>query len=337
MSLPEYMTLNLEDDIHTTDIKPPYGDSWDDVSIEDRCQIAAVLIDDGIHSRDIHHSCDLKSIQMYRITNHRWWRRSIVMVALVNLCLAFFEGPCVNTPCAPNSLLLTIESVCLLVYTIDTTIEICARGSNHFFKSGWNKAKIPFILFSWIWIFVPHSLRIQRMIRPFFMLAYAHNLRMVMNSMFKGMAAVTYIGTLLLFHLIIFAIIGTKFFAKVSPTEFGTFYRSCISLFTLLTTANYPNVMLNAMDSSLFNVIFFIVFLVVGLFIFLNLALATVFNSYKERIEHDLLVHKNRAKIAFQAAFKLCDPEGTGAVEKQIFVLVFKYLRPSEMNIYFKV
>mmetsp|Transcript_30641 Transcript_30641/g.49140 ORF Transcript_30641/g.49140 Transcript_30641/m.49140 type:complete len:151 (-) Transcript_30641:1976-2428(-) len=150
------------------------------------------------------------------------------------------------------------------------------------------------------------------MIRPFFMLAYAHNLRMVMNSMFKGMAAVTYIGTLLLFHLIIFAIIGTKFFAKVSPTEFGTFYRSCISLFTLLTT-------------------------VVGLFIFLNLALATVFNSYKERIEHDLLVHKNRAKIAFQAAFKLCDPEGTGAVEKQIFVLVFKYLRPSEMNIYFKV
>mmetsp|Transcript_6977 Transcript_6977/g.10840 ORF Transcript_6977/g.10840 Transcript_6977/m.10840 type:complete len:232 (-) Transcript_6977:1399-2094(-) len=167
------------------------------------------------------------------------------------------------------------------------------------------------------------------MIRPFFMLAYAHNLRMVMNSMFKGMAAVTYIGTLLLFHLIIFAIIGTKFFAKVSPTEFGTFYRSCISLFTLLTTANYPNVMLNAMDSSLFNVIFFIVFLVVGLFIFLNLALATVFNSYKERIEHDLLVHKNRAKIAFQAAFKLCDPEGTGAVEKQIFVLVFKYLRPN--------
>jgi len=64
MSLPEYMTLNLEDDIHTTDIKPPYGDSWDDVSIEDRCQIAAVLIDDGIHSRDIHHSCDLKSIQV---------------------------------------------------------------------------------------------------------------------------------------------------------------------------------------------------------------------------------------------------------------------------------
>eukprot|EP00466_Bigelowiella_natans_P000766 jgi/Bigna1/88202/estExt_fgenesh1_pg.C_290059 len=294
MSLPTYMRIELsENELNLKDLKPPY----------DRCDIAAVLINDGIHGRDLYHLLDLQPLKMYKITHNRSWRRTIVAVSIVNLCLAFFESPCMDALCAPVPLLLTIEAICLMVYSVDTILELYARGSTHFFASGWNKAKIPILLFSWIWVFLPHELRIQRMLRPFFALAYAHNLRKVMNSMFQGMVAITYIGTLVVFHLVIFAIVGTKFYAEISPKEFGTFYRSCISLFTLLTT-------------------------VVGLFIFLNLVLATVFNSYKERLEHDLEVYRNRAKLAFQAAFQLCDVKGTGAIDKAHFLEVLKHLRP---------
>ena len=60
-----------------------------------------------------------------------------------------------------------------------------------------------------------------------------------------------------------------------------TFYE----LFILLTTANFPDVMLPAYNVGWTESIIFIVFLTVGLYFFLNIILASVFNVFKGRIE----------------------------------------------------
>ena len=60
-----------------------------------------------------------------------------------------------------------------------------------------------------------------------------------------------------------------------------TFYE----LFILLTTANFPDVMLPAYNVGWTQSLIFIIFLTVGLYFFLNIILASVFNVFKGRIE----------------------------------------------------
>jgi two pore calcium channel protein len=53
----------------------------------------------------------------------------------------------------------------------------------------------------------------------------------------------------------------------------------------LLTTSNFPDVMLPAYFNSSYSVIFFIIYLVLGLYFLLNTLLATIFTNYKKRLE----------------------------------------------------
>jgi two pore calcium channel protein len=68
-------------------------------------------------------------------------------------------------------------------------------------------------------------------------------------------------------------------------TTFPDIGQSYYNMLILLTTANFPNVMLPAYNSARANSIFFLVFLVFGLYFLLNVLLAIVFDNYKKRID----------------------------------------------------
>ena len=53
----------------------------------------------------------------------------------------------------------------------------------------------------------------------------------------------------------------------------------------LLTTENYPDVMLLAYNSRYYSVFFFLVFVVIGVFYLLSILLAIVFDNYKNRVK----------------------------------------------------
>ena len=55
-------------------------------------------------------------------------------------------------------------------------------------------------------------------------------------------------------------------------------------MFILLTTANFPNVMLPAYNANRWACLYFISFLTFGLFFLQNVLLATIFDNYKRRI-----------------------------------------------------
>ena len=65
---------------------------------------------------------------------------------------------------------------------------------------------------------------------------------------------------------------------------FRTFSDSYVNMFTLLTTANFPDVMLPSYHENYFFALFFVSYLIFGLFLLLNLLLASVFNKFKERL-----------------------------------------------------
>ena len=55
----------------------------------------------------------------------------------------------------------------------------------------------------------------------------------------------------------------------------------------LMTTANFPDVMLPAYNEQFWVILFFCSFLCVGLYFLMNFLLANVFNKFKDRLERN--------------------------------------------------
>ncbi|KAG7163232.1 Two pore calcium channel protein 1-like 1 [Homarus americanus] len=104
---------------------------------------------------------------------------------------------------------------------------------------------------------------------------------------------------ILFFVLIIFTTLGFYFFSPNQQNPyFTTFQQGFVSLYVLLTTANFPDVMMPAYAKNPWSAAFFIAFLAINLYFLMNLMLAVVFVVFSD-IEKDkfrkLLVHKRRA------------------------------------------
>uniref|UniRef100_A0A672MGC3 Two pore segment channel 1 n=1 Tax=Sinocyclocheilus grahami TaxID=75366 RepID=A0A672MGC3_SINGR len=111
---------------------------------------------------------------------------------------------------------------------------------------------------------------------------------------------------LLLFFMVIFAILGVCLFsANTADPYFSTLENRIVSLFVLLTTANFPDVMMPAYSKNRWSCIFFIVYLSIKLYFIMNLLLAVVFDTFngvKKMKFKSLLLHK---RSAIEHAFQL--------------------------------
>jgi len=66
---------------------------------------------------------------------------------------------------------------------------------------------------------------------------------------------------------------------------FDTFGDSFFNMLVLMTTSNYPDIMLPAYQRSRLYGIYFISYLVIGLFLLMNLLLAIFYSNFKSRFE----------------------------------------------------
>ena len=82
----------------------------------------------------------------------------------------------------------------------------------------------------------------------------------------------------------------------------------------LLTTANYPDVMMPAYAQSHWYCIFFILYLLLGLFFLFNLVLAVFYNNYSNELSK--AEEKLLAKRAYylEGAYRLIDTEDNGYI-----------------------
>ena len=91
----------------------------------------------------------------------------------------------------------------------------------------------------------------------------------------------------ILIYVFYFAWMGNRLFAgTIEGVEtFSNMNDSFFYMFTLLTKANFPDVMLPSYGQDRRNSIFFITFLVIGVFILLTLLVAIVYSAYQERVD----------------------------------------------------
>ena len=109
----------------------------------------------------------------------------------------------------------------------------------------------------------------------------------------------------ILCYVLFFALVGHYLFRHnfEGTAVFTNLNASYYQLVILLTTANFPDVMLPAYEKHYLYSIFFVVYLVLGLYFLLNILLANVFSMYKTRLESKLEkktdMRENRVALHF--------------------------------------
>ncbi|XP_010597258.1 two pore channel protein 1 isoform X2 [Loxodonta africana] len=184
--------------------------------------------------------------------------------------------------------------------------------------------------------------RVTRALRCIFLVdcRYCGGVRRNLRQIFQSLPPFMDILLLLLFFMTIFAILGFYLFSpnpsdpgyfqsqvwnilvaeqwrraeliaqtcgslEEKPKYFNTLENSIISLFVLLTTANFPDVMMPSYSRNPWSCVFFIVYLSIELYFIMNLLLAVVFDTFNDIEKHkfkSLLLHK---RTAIQHAYRL--------------------------------
>ncbi|XP_076472935.1 two pore calcium channel protein 1-like isoform X2 [Babylonia areolata] len=143
--------------------------------------------------------------------------------------------------------------------------------------------------------------RVTRALRPIFLIHshYCKGMRRITRQILMSLPPILDMIILLLFFMLIFSILGFYLFSQIpNDPYFKTIQDSFISLFVLLTTANYPDVMMPAYSVSRFYAFFFVVYLSLELYFLMNLLLAVVYDTFSNLEKSKLralFLHKREA------------------------------------------
>lgn len=144
---------------------------------------------------------------------------------------------------------------------------------------------------------------------------------------------VTIFAWIYLFSLVGFYIFRYSFEGVVYFDSMRTSYRSML---TLLTTANFPDVMLPAYNKNFFSILFFLFYLLFGLYFLFNLLLASVFSKFKDRYQNRIDANKENLRKKVEQLYEMFDKRQRGYLNseelKQLLAFVFDLQVKSRMS-----
>lgn len=151
---------------------------------------------------------------------------------------------------------------------------------------------------------------VAAILRPFFLIASIRSIRSNLKSYLlvikDTMAMVLFIGTFILYY----SWMGQRLFSGTLEgiEYFDTYSNSAFNMLVLMTTSNYPDVMLPAYQRNRLNCIFFISYLVLGLFLMMSLLLAVFYSNFKERFQERIdRSEDRRSKYLYELFDELSD------------------------------
>lgn len=98
------------------------------------------------------------------------------------------------------------------------------------------------------------------------------------------------------------------------------------TLYIMITTANYPDVMMPSYNVNRLSAIYFVSFMIVSFFYLMNLVLAAVVNAYDDNIERRKKARKGLSYDLLTKAFQEMDPNDTGRVSRDAIMALFVIL-----------
>lgn len=194
-------------------------------------------------------------------------------------------------------------------------------------------------------IYTQTTTYIPNFLKPVIVIAFSSTisgtLSQVVGNMKDALAVIVTIFTFIGF----FSVIG--FFIWRGRLEgyqnFSTMGSTYYQMTILLTTSNFPDIMLPALKKSTMAFFFFWLFLTMGLYLLLNMLLATIFSGYKRRITERALRTTEKRTIYIEKFYNLNDSDNKGYLShtesKRFFeqVLDLDYTKKEDQLVFKKV
>ncbi|NWT39111.1 TPC1 protein, partial [Chroicocephalus maculipennis] len=254
------------------------------------------------------HPKNAKALAAYLFAHNHLFYLMELSTALLLLLLSLCEAPAVPMLRLGIFVHATLELFALIVVVFELSMKMRWLGFQTFIRHKRTMVKTCVLFVQFIEAIVvlvrqTSHVRITRALRCIFLVdcRYCGAVRRNLRQIFQSLPPFIDILLLLLFFMVIFAILGDLGFFQY----FNTLENSLVNLFVLLTTSNFPDVMMPSYARNPWSCVFFIVYLSIELYFIMNLLLAVVFDTFNDiekRKFKSLLLHK---RTAIQHAYRL--------------------------------
>ncbi|NXU39355.1 TPC1 protein, partial [Drymodes brunneopygia] len=277
-------------------------------------QEAAIYLQEGENNdKFFTHPKNAKALAAYLFAHNHLFYLMELSTALLLLLLSLCEAPAVPMLRLGIFVHATLELFALIVVVFELSMKMRWLGFHTFIRHKRTMVKTCVLLVQFIEAIVvlvrqTSHVRITRALRCIFLVdcRYCGAVRRNLRQIFQSLPPFIDILLLLLFFMVIFAILGFYLFSpNHSDPYFNTLENSLVNLFVLLTTSNFPDVMMPSYARNPWSCVFFIVYLSIELYFIMNLLLAVVFDTFNDiekRKFKSLLLHK---RTAIQHAYRL--------------------------------
>ncbi|TFK04715.1 SWI/SNF-related matrix-associated actin-dependent regulator of chromatin subfamily A-like protein 1 [Platysternon megacephalum] len=277
-------------------------------------QEAAIYLQEGENNdKFFTHPKNAKALAAYLFVHNHLFYLMELITALLLLLLSLCEAPAVPILRLGIYIHATLELFALVVVVFELSMKMRWMGFYTYIRHKRTMVKTCVLLVQFVEAIVvlvrqTSHVRITRALRCIFLVdcRYCGAVRRNLRQIFQSLPPFIDILLLLLFFMVIFAILGFYLFSSNhSDPYFNTLENSLVNLFVLLTTSNFPDVMMPSYSRNPWSCIFFIVYLSIELYFIMNLLLAVVFDTFSDiekRKFKSLLLHK---RTAIRHAYRL--------------------------------
>jgi len=230
---------------------------------------------------------------------------------------------------------------CLAILSIDFIFKVSMVGYKQAKKTNWLMASFVVLIISYLdWCVTlgyvcNERWRVRRLLRPYFLIQNSSLMKKTVQSIQHSIPQILSVLFLMCLHVYFFTMLGMVLFTPedlyynaTDPVQkannlwykssidlfndenegkayFGDTGAALISLLVLLTTANNPDVMMPAYSDNRLYALYFILFLAIGMYFFINVLLAVMYNQFKGSFTKSMQSSFLRRRVGIRAAFEV--------------------------------
>eukprot|EP00457_Paulinella_chromatophora_P003103 gb/GEZN01003108.1/.p1 GENE.gb/GEZN01003108.1/~~gb/GEZN01003108.1/.p1 ORF type:complete len:672 (+),score=65.15 gb/GEZN01003108.1/:175-2190(+) len=218
---------------------------------------------------------------------------------------------------------LPLELVCFSVLLVDVYVRVKADGwlifrVNHYLA--WRTIFVGISIFDVLIMAVlllsghPPFFRLSPLMRASLLITSVRSARDGVSAVFQSMQAAFVLLCIVFLYLISFAWFGYILFKNIEgDRNFKSFWDSFFNLQILLTTANFPDIMVPSYTQYRESAMYFIIFLVFGLYFLNPLVMSVAAHGFAVRREEFLIQRQQNIKNSMNEAFQILSRKRSGS------------------------
>ncbi|KFM81737.1 Two pore calcium channel protein 1, partial [Stegodyphus mimosarum] len=332
-----YVTFSKESDNVVIELDHGSANSPDDAISQTKLLLASTLVCDAKNGRHSDFIPNDQCVRLYLIYHHWGLSYMLYFFIIIHHAIAICEEPAVDGFLFPYWVTMSVEFACMLFYLFRLLHCASFLPPETFIRDKKHILVLAAILLTAVDMacyiglvntgYEKFAYRWSRPLRPIFMVNFSENkqVRRAFRNIRKTLPDILNVLILFFLSISLFSLMAQKLFQKRSlkypdnTPYFVNYLDIYFQLYVLVTTANNPDVMMPAYDSSRWFALFFIAYLIICLYIFMNIFLAVVYNNYRKHLKNEVrkLVYMKRQSLS--RAFDLLKVKIDGK-----FILDFK-------------